>query len=699
MKTFSLPSLLASLTLGVSVGLTISLPDANAQSAPTETITATTTALKASAIPVDQWTRRPEFNNMSLSPNGDWLAAISPFKGRGNLVVINLAERSRRILTSFETTDVANFYWVNNKRICMRVADGQDVTGNFNYRGTFCINTDGSEFADFTRIDRRSSADQGRVVLFNPVRPVGPDSNDYIVSMAARTGSSVDLYRFNTLNGRYQLLTFNSPGDVSRWLLDRNQVPRVAVTNERRRGNETFSRQGVWYRESADAKWEQLHENRSTWGYGVNEQLSPIAFDYDNSTLFVATNIGRDKMAIYRYDPRAKKLLDLVFEHPLIDVEGGLLFSNERKRLVGVRYNAEIQSTKWFDPELDALQKQLDATLKGTVNTIGVVEDKTKRLLITSASGTHAGQYYLFDNEAKSLEPLVSRRPWLPEQTMSERRFIKYKARDGLEIPAWVTIPRGSSGKNLPLIVHVHGGPQVRAYSGVQWNERVPYAQFFASRGYVVLEPEPRGSTGFGRKHEMWFKQWGLSMQDDITDGALHLVKEGIVDKSRMCLFGGSYGGYAALQGIVRDPGLWRCTAPYVAVTSLSLRQTVQHSDTAELGDNVLDTEYTVAVGDSVRDKELFKQNSPVDNAGKIDVPVLLAMGADDRRVPIIMGNEFVRAMREVGRGSLVEYVVYNGEGHGFNKDANVLDHLKRLEQFFAKHIGDETARKLASVQ
>jgi dipeptidyl aminopeptidase/acylaminoacyl peptidase len=696
MKKFSLSVLLAS--AAVSVGFAHAQAPAPTTPQASDTITATTTALKASAIPVEQWTRRPEFNSMSLSPNGDWLGAISPFKGRNNLVVINLAERSRRVLTSFETTDVANFYWVNNKRICMRVSDGQDVTGNFNYRGTFCINTDGSEFSDFTRLDRRGSADQGRAILFTPIRAVGGDSTDYIIQMPARTRSSNDLYRFNTLNGRYQLLTFNSPGDVSRWVLDRNQVPRVAVTNEPRQGNETFTRVGIWYRDSADGKWEKLWESRFTWGQPVGDHMSPAGFDFDNQTMFMASNVGRDKMALYRYDPKTKKLGELVYENGLVDIEGGLLFSQEKKKVVGIRYNAEMPTTKWFDPELDALQKQLDATLKGMVNNIGVVEEKTKRLLITSASPTHAGQYYLFDNETKSIEPLVSRRDWLPAQAMGERRFVRYKARDGMEIPAWLTLPKGTSGKNLPLVVHIHGGPAVRAYFGIQWaNERTPYAHFLASRGYAVLEPEPRGSTGFGRKHyESSYKQWGLSMQDDLTDGALHLVKEGIVDKNRMCLFGGSYGGYASLQGVVREGDLFKCTIPYVAVTDLGLLQTVQHSDIAESGTNVLDTEFTVAVGDNKRDAEQFQRTSPARNVNKINVPVLLAMGSDDRRVPIIHGNDFVKAMRDAGRGGLIEYLVYNGEGHGFNKDANVNDFVKRMEQFLAKHIGDETQKKLA---
>ena len=388
-----------------------------------ENLTAEATATKASAIPLETFLRRPEFNDMSLSPNGDFLAAISPFKGRGNLVVINLAERSRRLLTSFETTDVANFYWVNNKRICMRVADGQDVTGNFTYRGTFCVNTDGSDFSDFTRIDKKSTLDAGRVILFNPVRAVGGDSVEYIVAMPARSRSSNDLYRFNTITGRYTLLTFDSPGDVNRWVLDRNRVARIAVTSEPRQGKETFTRIGIWHRESADAKWEKLFENRQTWGQTVGDAMSPIAFDFDNTTLYMASNVGRDKMAVYKYDIKTKKLGELVFEHPLIDIEGGLLFSNEKKKLVGIRYSAEMPATKWFDPEMETLQKQLDAALPGNVNGIGVAEEKSKRLLMISASPTNPGQYFLYDNESKSIEPLVKRRDWLPPSDRKSTRL------------------------------------------------------------------------------------------------------------------------------------------------------------------------------------------------------------------------------------------------------------------------------------
>jgi dipeptidyl aminopeptidase/acylaminoacyl peptidase len=252
-----------------------------------------------------------------------------------------------------------------------------------------------------------------------------------------------------------------------------------------------------------------------------------------------------------------------------------------------------------------------------------------------------------------------------------------------MEIPAWITIPQGGA-KNLPLVVHVHGGPQVRGYHQISWG-RWPDAQFFASRGYLVLEPEPRGSTGYGDKlYVSSFKQWGQAMQDDITDGAMYLVKEGLADKSRMCIIGGSYGGYASAMAVVKDPDVWRCAVPYVAVTDLTLMQTATYSDISMFTD-YLQTEFKKTVGDSDADKEMFDKYSPARHADRVKAPVLIAMGSDDLRVPQAHGDKFVSELRAAGKK--VDYVVYNGEGHGFNKDENVYDWYGRIEKFFAENL------------
>jgi dipeptidyl aminopeptidase/acylaminoacyl peptidase len=316
------------------------------------------------------------------------------------------------------------------------------------------------------------------------------------------------------------------------------------------------------------------------------------------------------------------------------------------------------------------------------VNDIGLPRNGGKMALVYAHSDRDPGAYHLFDRAKPSLEPIAKTREWIDPKLMAERRFITYKARDGLEIPAWLTIPAGSNGKNLPLIVNVHGGPTVRGYSGIQWG-RWPEAQFFASRGYAVLEPEPRNSTGFGSKHfQIGLKMWGQTMQDDINDGALHLVQEGIVDKSRMCIHGGSYGGYAAAMGAVRDPDLWRCATPFLAVTDLPLLMTASESDASA---EFLRTDIRKMIGDIDTERAMLEKNSPLRLADRAKAPILLAMGSDDRRVPIVHGNRFNDAL--VAAGKKVEYVVYPGEGHGFNKDANVIDFYKRLEKFFAENL------------
>lgn len=631
---------------------------------------AATAQKKPSDITIEEFFKRPQYSQMTLSPDGRKLAAISPLKGRDNLLVIDLDKRTSTMITNFETLDAAGAFWVNNSRLCLRVVNGQEVTGEPNYRGMYCVNADGEELRNFTTVGgvggRRGLA---------PVSPVFDESGEYIMEMRQRSRRSSDLYRFNTLTGRYTLLTADSPGDVTGWVLDRNLVPRVAVSIPERQKSGEPRVASVWHRAGADAKWEKLWQYRTGW---VDDDVfSPVAFDFDNETLYVATNKGRDKAAIYAYDTKTKTMGNLLLEHPLMDVNGGLLFSWKRKKLAGVALNPEKPLLVWTDPELARLQRTIDATLPKTFNQLMPARDNEARMLIYAYSDVDPGAYYLFDAERKKLELVARTRDWIDPSLMAERRFVKYKARDGMEIPAWVTIPKGG-GKNLPLVVNIHGGPWGRAYSWASWG-RWPEAQFLASRGYVVLEPEPRGSLGWGRKHFFSsLKQWGQTMQDDITDGALHLVNEGLVDKNRMCLHGGSYGGYATLQGLVKDPDLWKCGSALVAVTDLGLMQDIVYSDTAMLSD-FYQEDFVHMVGDKDKDRAMFEKVSPARNAAKIKAKVLLTMGSNDIRVPLRHGEAMRDAMEAAGKP--IEYVVYVGEGHGYNKDEHVFDQYRRLEK------------------
>lgn len=624
----------------------------------------------AADIPVGEFFRLPSYSQMAMSPDGKKLAALAPVNGRDNLIIIDLALRTSNPVTSFDFGDVADFLWLTNDRLFFRTADRQLETGAAQrYRGYFAADIDGTN-------SRNLSPDRKPLRIFAVARD---GSGDLIVGKAVDSRTSESVLRINTRTGRASTLTFKNPGDVTAWAIDATGAVRAAQRLEPRETPDKPRRQTLWFRHGGDDDWQQIGESGEE-----RSGVRPLAFDADNRTLIVAARGGKDRIALYRYDIEKKQLGALLFEHPWLDIATDLIRQPVTGGVLGVKYSAAMPGVRWFDPRYAEMQTALDQALPATVNTISPGPDDAPFIIVFAQSATDAGTYYLFDTKKLTLEKLGATRAWLPPDLMPERRFVAYKARDGLTIPAWLTVPRGVDARNLPLIVHIHGGPWVRSFHGVQWG-RWPTAQFFASRGYAVLEPEPRGSVGFGAQHYLSsFKQWGLAMQDDITDGALHLAKEGIVDKSRMCLFGGSYGGYASLQGLVKDPELWRCASAYVAVTDLELLQTVSWSDTARLSD-YLETDFKRRVGDSERNRAQFDATSPARNAEKIKAAVMLTMGGQDQRVPIIHGTTMRDAMAKAGKP--VDYTVYNEEGHGFNAANNVVDFYTRTERFFARHL------------
>jgi dipeptidyl aminopeptidase/acylaminoacyl peptidase len=244
-------------------------------------------------------------------------------------------------------------------------------------------------------------------------------------------------------------------------------------------------------------------------------------------------------------------------------------------------------------------------------------------------------------------------------------------------------LPHGSNRKNLPLVVLVHGGPYVR---GGEWGWR-PDAQFLASRGYAVLEPEYRGSTGFGARHfRAGWKQWGLKMQDDIADGAKWAVAEGIVDPQRICIAGASYGGYATLMGLLNDPGLFKCGIDWVGVTDIGLLYSGHWSFRSDLSDEYKQYGMPELVGDVVKDAEQFRATSPLLQAARIRQPLLLAYGGSDARVPLYHGRKFYDAVKATNPN--VEMVVYEEEGHGWALPKNRIDFWTRVEKFLDRNIG-----------
>jgi dipeptidyl aminopeptidase/acylaminoacyl peptidase len=602
--------------------------------------------------------QRPKYGAMRLSPDGAYLAAVVKLNGRDNLEVVELDKRQTKLITNLDYVDVVEFTWLNNKRILFRAADAQEASGLARSYGWYAVDRDGSH-------------SRGLGQFKTVVGPASGGGDDIIVIDAVRGSRTLfEVHRLNTYGqGRVKKLNVDSPDDVVSWLVDHNDIPRVA--HSYLNGKHT-----LWYRESGGSPWVKIDE-----GTELRLHFTPLAFDYDNKTLYVAARDGKDRVAVYTYDVASKKLGELIAGSAQVDINT-LIFSRAKRALIGVSYQGDMPGVTWFDPDMIQLQKTVDQALPDTFNVLQVADENPQRAVVFAYSDVNPGVIYLLDTNKLKLEELAKTRPWIDPKQMAERKAVHYTARDGLEISAYLTLPNGSNDKKPPLILIIHGGPFVR---GFVWGFD-PLAQFFASRGYAVLEPEFRGSIGHGWKvYSSGFKQWGLTMQDDITDGVEWLIKQGVVDKDRICLYGGSYGGYATLWGLIKTPELYKCGVAFVAVTDLHLLFGIGWSDIAQSPYRWLDFGARDVIGDPDKDAEKFRSVSPLVNADKLKAPVLLAYGGRDQRVPIKHGDDFRTALDTYGK--TYEWIVYRDEGHGFNYDENRFDFYRRVDAFLKKYL------------
>ncbi len=641
------------------------------------------TSARAQGAPrsVESFFRWPQHSQVALSPSGTLLGVIVPIHDRRNIAIIDLKDMRGRVLTALKESDVGFFAWVNDRRIVYGLTDLQRPLGEITPGGLYAVDIDASAPRELSPpIGLRETE---AFVRFRRARLGGlfrPAQGDNILVLANdRNLDHPDVYRMDTRTGRKTLLTTRTPGRAVGWLADRAGVVRIAITDE---DDLKFA---IHYRENDAAAWRKLVQYHPF--LEPDRGFTPLAFDYDG-TLLVAALAG-DKSALYRYDLKENRLGERLVLHKDFDIDGNLsdpigrgpgpIFDHVKRKLVGLQIEAERPEFVWFDQDWANWHALAGRALPDAVNVPSRTSDNTK-LLIRSFSDRDPGSWYFLDPEKRRLEQLVSAMPWIKPSEMRPREFVRFRARDGLSLPAYLTLP-GGEAKGLPLVVLVHGGPYVR---GETWRFD-PEAQFLASRGYAVLQVDFRGSLGYGWKHyQAGWKQWGLSMQDDLNDAALQLAEKGTVDRTRMAIMGASYGGYAAMMGLARDPELWRCGINYVGVTDLTLLTTATWSDTNQLFKDAASW-YEIHVGDAGRDRERFERTSPLRLVNRIKRPVLMAYGGLDRRVPIEHGARMKRALDANQIPN--EFVVYDQEGHGFRLEKNRFDFYRRVEAFLAKYM------------
>jgi dipeptidyl aminopeptidase/acylaminoacyl peptidase len=629
----------------------------------------------AAPPPVEDFFRKPEYGNAVLSPSGRFLAVATRMGEHRGVGIIDLETREVAQTIGAGDGDVLGIVWQTEERLIAFLGDLQRVAGEPPRESSVvALNRDGSEIRLLARYSGRNVTRSSfeRPWTVNIVRVV-PGTNDVLVTASDRSQRSLDLYRLDTKTGAKTLLTFDSPGNVGHWVVDFDGIPRAAVTHDVDRDS------SAWFvRQRGSDRWTRIEEAKLGQLASV-----PLQFDPDGRILYVAARRGgADRAAIHEFDVETGAFRNPIIRHPERDMQAGnvrFVADYRARKLLGVRYADDRPGAAWFDGEWARIQHGVDAALPDTVNFIQR-SDNGARWIVVASSDRNPGDAFLLDGRTLRMEKLFSYVPWIDPRAMTPTRWIRYDARDGLTIPALLTVPAGANRKPVPLIVKIHGGPNVEASN---W-EYDPVTQFFASRGYAVIEPQFRGTGGFGWKLlSSGYRKWGEEMQDDLEDGVKWAVAQGIADGSRVCFFGSSYGGYAAIWEAIRNAPLIRCSVALAAVTSIDYLFDNALSDQAIVADR--STLMRVRIGDPKTDRARFRRVNPLDNADKAGVPLLLAYGGSDRRVPLAHGTDFRAALDKWHKE--YEWVEYSSEGHGLNRDEHAFDFFHRVERFLAKYL------------
>lgn len=645
----------------------------------------------AAPLTVEAMLGVPSYAETQLSENGRYLAVLTPVKGRVNLSVIDLETRKSLARVEIPGADIRGIQWLGNERLLFSMEQiGRAGVRRFNTGGLFMVSRDGKEQRKlFPTAQEWFKVRAHRFVYYSVAGLIPGQGDEVLVTANDIDEHSFDVYRFNVTNGKRTLLSPKRPARVQAWLLDANQVPRVALSS-----HENSTERTTWYRASDDAPWKPLWRASTTRG----DMTVALHLEADGRHLVVASNAGRDTMALYRYDAHAGERKELLAEHPRFDlgatasgeVIGDMVWDAAGRDVLGVRIDIGEPTTLWLDESHQRLQALIDGALPGLRNVFARSLDGT-RTLVTSYSDRQPTRWHVLDEKTGQMEALFASRPWLDNGAQVAMKPVFYTTRDGLAMLAYVFEPPGRKpGERVPAVVLVHGGP---------WTESVPWgpgsrafqeAQLLASRGYAVIAPNFRGTTGLGKHiYQSARGQFGLTMQDDIEDATDWLVAQGIADAQRICLSGASYGGYAALMGLVKTPAKYRCAVSGLPVTDLAVLMT---SGWSSISKNEAPRLYwTEMVGDPATQTPQLNAVSPAWQAHRIQGRVMLYGSVDDTRTPIEQMELMRSALR--AQGQEPRWLVKYGEGHGFSGSENLRELYQQKFDFLAQSLKLEAAQ------
>jgi len=610
-------------------------------------------------IPRDVLFGNPTYASPELSPDGKYLTYLAPDgKGVLNVFVRSTADENNdnaRMVTKDTSRGIRQYQWAPDSRTILYL---QDFEGDENFHlWAIDANTVDAEAKDLT---------PGKDVKASNLITNKRFPDEILVATNERDATCFDMYRVQYKTGEKVLDTKN-PGDVLGWgSEDFSFEVREALVK-----NQEDDSSIVRVRDGKEADWRDL----AVFPYGEDGNLVEFCAD-DGKTCLMTSSVGRETSALLKVDLQTGETLDIISSNDKCDV-GGVVIDDDTKEVKAISYNYARTERVFFDKELEKdyeLLKSLGPD-GAEVGTSSKTEDE-KTWIVAYSRSDGPTEYVLFDQEKKETKALFVSKPDLLDYKFAHMEDIRVKARDGLELVGYLT--RANTEKKTPLVLLVHGGPWARDFWGFNAS-----AQWFANRGYATLQMNYRGSTGYGKQFlHKGDGEWGVgTMQHDLTDSVQWAIDEGIADSENICIYGGSYGGYACLAGLAFTPDVYKCGVDIVGPSNI---KTLLDSIPPYWGP--LRNDMLKKIGDVDADEEFNQKISPLYHVDNIKTPLLIGQGANDPRVKQAEADQIAFSMQK--KGIPVEYVLYPDEGHGFARPDNRIDFNGRAELFLAKHLG-----------
>ena len=623
------------------------------------------------------FSKSSEFYNVKISPAGDYLSLVTSHSGKDKLLIIDSKTKKPLHVVYFPgNAQVGDYMWVNDERIVLQKTYLKGWSESPQYYGELmAVNADGSrplylfgykgaEMQTGSRIKKNTAIN---ATAF-PLDPLLNDKKHMLVTAIpwGGTASSFDykkfkVYKVNLYKGtRKKVVT--APVAKARFMTDEQGNVRIAAGVDVKNNLKVYQRK--------DGEWHHIKKLASNL-----EEFVPISFANKDTEIYASAIENNKTRSVYKVDLNSGELVKIIQDDT---VDPTNVWVNQfTKKLYAVEYDAgypEYAFVNAKDVRAEQL-KQLIASIPGHRIRI-ISEDKHgEKLIVLAFNDRNSGDFYLFDSNKMKLEYLASSKKWLDPETMAEVKPIKFTNRDGMKIHGYLTLPHGKEAKDLPLIVNPHGGPHgIRDWWGFDSQN-----QFLASQGLAVLQINFRGSGGFGQDFEaLGYREWGRKMQHDIIDATRYVVEQGFADKSKLCIAGGSYGGYSALQSAIIEPDLFKCVIGSFGVYDLPMMFEEGDIPKSKSGINFLNK----VLG---RDEEQLKVMSPSHNVNKLKAKLLLIHGEDDERAPMEQLEALEDALKE--RSYPYERLVIEDEGHGFYNDNNRKQEYEKMLSFIKESL------------